>query len=133
LSGLTPKPPIPTFRAGFKGMTGDPERNRLDDLAARIDKAGAKPAQPEGTEAGDRFGLAKAGRMGFDFVATVMVCGAVGFLVDRQLGTRPWVMLGLLLAGFVAGLANMWRALGGYEQGIGWKPKAEDGNRKTED
>jgi ATP synthase protein I len=104
-------------------MQGDPGREKLDDLSARIKKAGGEET-PKTPSENASLGV---GRLGFDFTATVMGCGAVGFLIDRQLNSRPWVMLGLVLAGFVVGFANLWRVLAGYEEGIGWRKKNEKG------
>jgi len=103
-------------------MAGDPEREKLIDLAARIRQAetASKPVQetPEqGTEA------IKASRIGFDFVATVAVCAVLGWLADRWFGTRPWGLLVMLLIGFIAGIANVWRALGNYDQAVGWNKR----------
>jgi ATP synthase protein I len=35
--------------------------------------------------------------------------GIVGWLLDRWFGTKPWLMLGMLLAGFAVGVWNVFR------------------------
>lgn len=108
----------------------DPERDKLDELGARIRQAkGEKlPADEAVASSGD---LAKAGRIGFDFVATISVCIVLGWLVDRELGSKPWGFLTGLLAGFVTGIANLWRALGNQGQAVGWQSKDEEKKGET--
>lgn len=42
--------------------------------------------------------------IGFEFVAAICVCGAVGFWVDSHLNTFPWLMIGGGVVGFASGL-----------------------------
>jgi len=58
-------------------------------------------------------------RLGSEFVAAVLVGGGLGYLIDRLLGTLPFGLIILLLAGFAAGILNMARAAGRM-------PKASD-------
>jgi ATP synthase protein I len=98
-------------------MIGDPERDKLDALSARIKIAEGKSASDPAADtmaaemAPGRGDGMKAGRVGFDFVATVAACAAIGWFADRKFGSAPWGLLGMLLAGFAAGFLNIWRAL----------------------
>ncbi len=107
-------------------MTNDPERDRLDDLAERIRQAEKRaeptPAKSETDVEADRATV-KASRMGFDFAAAVLICAALGWLIDRILGTGPWGIILMLFAGFAVGMMNVWRAMSGYEQTVGWRKK----------
>jgi ATP synthase protein I len=42
--------------------------------------------------------------LGFEFLAAVILPGALGWWLDRLLGWAPWLMLAGGLLGFVAGL-----------------------------
>jgi len=47
----------------------------------------------------------------FILVSPVLVGGLIGFLLDRWLGTRPYLMLGIGGFGFFAGLRELLRRL----------------------
>jgi len=51
--------------------------------------------------------------LGFAFVAALGVLAAIGFFVDRALGTLPLFLLGGLLLGFAGGLYYVWVSLKG--------------------
>ncbi len=98
-------------------MIDDPDPEKLEELAARIrqaeTKAGLRPEEPR--EEPDGRKTASLGRIGSDFVATVVVCTLLGALADYELETKPWGLLIMLLAGFVTGVVNVWRALEGTQ------------------
>jgi F0F1-type ATP synthase assembly protein I len=51
--------------------------------------------------------------IGFEFLAAIVVMGAVGWWLDRKLGTSPWLLLAGGAVGFAAGLTLMIRAASG--------------------
>jgi ATP synthase protein I len=92
------------------------DKGRLDDLTRRIHQAeeeaeispvGSKP-EPE-TE--PYRSTINAYRVGTDFVVTVLVCGALGWGLDRWLGIAPGGLLIMTLVGFIIGMVNLWRAM----------------------
>lgn len=93
---------------------GDP----LRDLGERLERA--RRAQ-QGTPAGDPGGdgelpqgsLGFALRVGVELVAALMVGVAIGWGIDRWLGTRPWGLLVFFFLGAAAGILNVYRAVGG--------------------
>jgi ATP synthase protein I len=91
----------------------DPEQEKSDDLSARIRAAEKKSgvSAPQEEEVVTR--PVKASQTGYEFAGTVIACALIGWLIDRYLHTMPWVMIGMLVLGFVVGIANVWRALGG--------------------
>ena len=112
-------------------MQGDdaPERNEapasaqeasLSDRLHRLDSALAKAQRTEGPVGRDRGasrasasqGMAQAVRLASEFVAGVVVGGAIGWGLDRLLGISPWGLILFVLIGFAAGVLNMLRAAG---------------------
>jgi ATP synthase protein I len=87
----------------------DPESEKLDAMAARIRQAEGKPVATENRS--DVKPMSISG-VGFDFLGAVLVCGFLGWLADRMIGTKPWGLLIMLLVGFAVGITNVWRALG---------------------
>ncbi len=83
------------------------------DLAARIARAQEARRvadKPRGEAAsGNMSGLARGLRLGSEFVAAILVGAGMGYLLDQWLQTSPWLMLILLLLGFVAGVMNVVR------------------------
>ncbi|MBM3266477.1 MAG: AtpZ/AtpI family protein [Candidatus Sericytochromatia bacterium] len=45
------------------------------------------------------------------FTGPVILCFAVGLLLDRRFETAPWFMLGGLVLGFITGLVSILRLL----------------------
>lgn len=83
-----------------------------EDLASRIRRAQAEQeadhpprSQPVAMSRANR-----AFRLATEFVAAIIVGGALGYGVDVLAGTRPWGMVILLLLGFGAGVINVVRS-----------------------
>lgn len=85
-----------------------PPDARLESLDKRLDRlqrAGAEKATKVKGEADSR-----AGRLVVNQLIGGPVGGAiVGWLLDRWLGTAPWLMLGLMFIGFAGGFINVIR------------------------
>ena len=97
-------------------MANDPERQKLDELATRIHAAEGKTDAAQGKTS---TGPVSSSNAGYEMVGTIVACVIVGWLMDRYLHTKPWGILGMLTVGFIAGIANVWRALNGYDQSVG--------------
>ena len=86
---------------------------RLSDLGTRLDKAAAPRAGQAKAEAEADAARSQAMGMGFSIaaqlIAGVMVGGAIGYFLDRWLGTVPWLMVVFLALGFAAGMMNVIR------------------------
>jgi F0F1-type ATP synthase assembly protein I len=74
--------------------------------------------------------LAEAGGLGFTLVALVLVFTGLGYLLDRWLHTRPWLMVAGVFVGAALGFTYMvlilfadssegrdWRGRGGKGEG----------------
>jgi ATP synthase protein I len=92
--------------------------DRLRNLDRKLDQRRASDQAnepPKEQPSSRRFGLAL--RMGADFVAGVVVGGAIGWGVDRLFGTSPWGLIVFVLLGFAAGILTVLRTAGLAEQG----------------
>ncbi len=43
-----------------------------------------------------------------DLLAAVLVCGGIGWLIDRWLGTAPWGMIVGVMLGHACGIYMLW-------------------------
>ena len=104
------KPPRGTGRTGG-GKLMSP---MTSDLAARIARAKQESGEADGATAGsaqqDVTGLGRGMRLASEFIAAVRVGGGIGYLLDRWIGTSPWLMLVMMLVGFAAGVLNVVRS-----------------------
>lgn len=53
--------------------------------------------------------LAMAFRLAGEMVAALVVAVAIGWWLDRLLGTAPWLLLVFVVLGTAAGILNVWR------------------------
>ena len=109
-------------------MFNDSDRNKLDALSQRIEKA-EEAANPQVAQTGKSSSrtsrsIVRAVRIGSDFVALVMGLAFFGWLVDRQFGIAPWFMLGMILVGFFSGFWMLFRVLS--------KPEPEEDSETKE-
>jgi ATP synthase protein I len=85
-----------------------PPDARLESLDERLDRLQQAEAKRTGEAQGDSS--SRAGRL----VVNQLIGGplggaAVGWVLDRWLGTAPWLMLGLMFTGFAGGVFNVFR------------------------
>jgi ATP synthase protein I len=96
-------------------MTGaDDDRSRqLDDLEARVravQERRAGPAKRTAQSAGRSTGQIGLGfRISVELLATLAVGTGMGVLLDRWLGTSPWLTLAFFMLGAAAGMRNVIR------------------------
>jgi ATP synthase protein I len=86
-------------------------QRRSDNIGKRLDEVKARHTLPPSGDArarGEAF--AKAFRFVAELVVGVGVGGFIGWLLDRWLGTAPWLLVLLVTLGFAAGLMNVIRA-----------------------
>lgn len=93
----------------------DPDHpSSLEDLGARIarerQKAGLDEQEKDADAKRVGSGLGMAWRLSVEFVTATVVATALGWALDRWLGTTPWLMLLMLVLGGAAGMRNMVRA-----------------------
>jgi ATP synthase protein I len=82
---------------------------KLRDLERRLDKTRQAQAPGESSRREEGSALGLATRAITELVVGIAVAMGLGWLLDRWLGTKPWLMLILLPFGFAAGVANVMR------------------------
>ena len=86
---------------------------RISELGARLDKVKAQRHAEAEAELDAEMrgrGMAYGMRMAAELVAAVIVGGAIGYGLDRWLGSTPWLFLLFFVLGFAAGVLNVVRA-----------------------
>ena len=93
-------------------MTPPPEKPlpSLDTLQAELDSAHAPEPEKTGSPYVPPQGLGMAMRIGVELVASVAAGGALGYFLDRWLGTSPWLFLLGFRLGCAAAFRNLQRA-----------------------
>ena len=100
------EPPDPLARLG----------RRLDQARARhVDRTAADPDGP--AMRGAAVGL----RIGIELVVSVVVATALGWAIDRWLGTGPWATIILFFLGVAAGMLAVYRAITGVKMAVGYR------------
>lgn len=97
-------------------------RSELDGIDARLRAArGVQKAEADrGREGPARSsGMGIAFRIGIELVTTVLVGLGIGIVLDRWLGTAPWLMVVLIFLGGAAGVMNVYRVVRGLDDSVG--------------
>lgn len=104
-------------------MSEEPPPDALARLGEKLDRARAAdaPVRRASGNPGLQQGLALGLRVGVELVTAVVVAGGLGWAIDRWLGTRPWVMLVMLVLGIAAGMLNVYRAFTGAGMAVGYR------------
>lgn len=99
----------------------------LDDRLRRAHEASDKVAGRKPGRRSSRSGLGFAMRLGVELVSALIVGVAIGYFLDRWLGTKPWLTLLFFVLGSAAGFINVYRVMTGLGQGIGYpRDKADE-------
>lgn len=88
-------------------------RPETGDLAAKLGRIRQDREAGQAIQAlrqNEMTGAGRAFRLASEFVAAVIVGVALGLALDAVFGTRPILMIVLLLLGFAAGVLNVVRA-----------------------
>ncbi|MAZ02938.1 MAG: hypothetical protein CMN56_07355 [Sneathiella sp.] len=89
----------------------EPEPPSEEDFSARLKKAQQQQEQASWQRSDLKVersaGAGKAWRLSVEMVAALLVCGWFGWLLDKWLDTKPWVMLVFLIVGAAVGLYNV--------------------------
>ena len=91
-----PAGPSPSFEERLRAAR---ERQRLDPPA---------PRQEQST-GGEPSALALGLRVGLELVVALVLACAIGYGIDRLLGTKPVFLILFVPLGAAAGILNVWR------------------------
>jgi ATP synthase protein I len=86
-------------------------RQRSAEIGQKLDalkSQKAKVERPTGKSVESAYG--PAFKFAAELIVGVVVGGGLGWALDKQLGTQPWLMIVLVIFGFAAGLLNVVRA-----------------------
>jgi ATP synthase protein I len=108
-----------------------------DQLEARIAEARRRqqgPAtKPKVTDNLSGNFMGAAFRIGVELVAALIVSVGFGWLLDRWLGTRPWLMVAFFFLGSAAGMMNVYRVANGLGLAAGFKRPGGEGRNGSDD
>jgi ATP synthase protein I len=90
-------------------MSEDPP-DPLARLGEKIDQARRERQKGSGRSASPQGPLGLAFRIAVELVAALGVGIAIGWGIDRVLGTRPWGLIVFFFIGAAAGMLNVFRA-----------------------
>lgn len=86
-------------------------RRRSEEIGRKLASVNSRPVageRPKRESSQADFGAAF--KFASELVVGVIVGGGLGWALDRQFGTKPWLMVVLVILGFAAGLLNVVRA-----------------------
>ena len=105
-------------------------RRRSASLGRKLDEVKDRRTEPDRNMKLQGQGMAAAFRYMIELLVGVCVGAAIGWFLDRQLGTMPLLLITFLLLGFVAGMVNMIRAAqkesSKIPKGTAQKPSLDD-------
>ena len=88
----------------------DRDKRAIDELQAQVDALNARRGKAEkssAAQAGRETGQMGLGfRISVEMLATLAVGTGMGYVLDRWLGTSPWLTLAFLVLGAAAGMRN---------------------------
>lgn len=86
-------------------------RQRSSELGKKLDAINAKKAEAEREqETARQTAFGQAFKYSAELIVGVGVGGVLGWALDKQFGTAPWLMILLVILGFAAGLLNVIRS-----------------------
>lgn len=105
---------------------------RLRAARAEQDKGKNSSKSKDNTaKQGPGWGLAF--RVSTDILAALAVGVVIGVLLDRWLGTTPWLLIVFFIFGSAAGILNVFRTMEGYGYAAGYRKTGGPPNNGTED
>lgn len=114
-------------------MTEDPGPSGppLKDLKARIARVREREDAAEAKRQG-RANLSGSGvvlRVGIELAGTLAVGVAIGWGLDRWLGTGPWLLVVFFFLGAAAGVLNVYRAVKNLGLAAGYRCDLDPGDK----
>lgn len=115
-------------------MSDQPPEQDLEKLDSRLRDARARSHGPASKKNDQnqppQNALGLAFRVGVELVSAVAIGLAIGWLLDRWLDTKPWLMLVFIFMGGAAGILNVYRMARGFGYAVGYQQN--EGTRDDE-
>ncbi|HOB14432.1 MAG TPA: AtpZ/AtpI family protein [Novosphingobium sp.] len=103
-------------------MTDSGENGGGHDLDRRIAEAQAKHTR--GVSSAEGRAETRGWAVGIEFVGTVLVCGFIGWGIDRWLESKtPWGLIVMLVLGFAAGTRRAMQTSANFDADPGNDPQ----------
>jgi len=92
-----------------------------ESFEARLAAAKARndPVDPMRVASG---AMGQGFRFALEIVITTVVGSAIGWQLDKWLGSKPWMLLLFMLLGLAAGFINLFRAVGAEQKLVDAQP-----------
>ncbi len=110
--------------AVYGSMSEERPPDELARLGKRLDQARSRRGEEPiagGDNAGQQQALGIGFRIGIEFVVAIGVATALGWAIDRVLGTRPFAIIVLFFLGVAAGMLSVYRAITGQSAAVGFR------------
>jgi ATP synthase protein I len=112
--------------------------DRLARFDERLKRARAREAGERKADSGNaalQQGMAGGLRIGVELVVAIVVATGLGWVIDRWLGTSPWLTIVLFFLGVAAGMLNVYRAVTGIKTAVGYRTLGapEPGRQRADD
>ena len=82
---------------------------RASDIGAKIETAKNRHGVPKHGDASQGNAMARGLKISAELIGGVVVGGGIGWLLDKWLGTFPWLFIVFFLLGSAAGILNIVR------------------------
>ena len=64
--------------------------------------------------------------MGWQMVLTIVLCGLLGWWLDKVLSTKPWLLIGFLFFGVFAAMVSFLKTAANYSKNVKQKSDKQD-------
>lgn len=94
---------------------------RKNTSASALDKKISAFEESRNEGKGNKNSLSSntASRAGYELLIAIAFFSIIGFALDKQLNTLPWITLGFFFLGFATGVYNAWRAMNVNSEKVG--------------
>lgn len=105
-------------------MSEEPPPEGLEDFDTRLKRLQAETRPPQRKRATDEptSGMGVAFAISAHMVAGVIGGAGIGYLLDKWLGTSPWLLVVFFFLGAAAGGLNVYRTVIGMDMALGYRP-----------
>ncbi|MFM1813828.1 MAG: hypothetical protein RLZ98_523 [Pseudomonadota bacterium] len=84
-------------------------KKRASEIGRQLDEIKSRNSPPDRPDGGRGQAMGQAMKIAIELVVGVAVGGFIGWFLDKQLGTRPWLLMLFIVLGFCAGMLNVIR------------------------